>query len=138
MSNNVKRWFEGPFRTGVEQRCLANMDLLKIGMETRINPVHLMATFVSAVVGDIVGYEFPEVPGLMKDMTEPQLTEHMTRMMQYVKDCQTPDTIGSVLLVAQDNGISQYAASVEREEVPAMLREMADRLDAGDSVERQP
>lgn len=76
------------------------------------------------------------MPNLMKDMTEPELREHINKQLRFIKSCQTPDTIGSMLIVFQDNGITQYGATVHRVTAPQALRELADRLEKKDVVER--
>ena len=50
---------------------------------------------------------------LMKDMTEPQLSEQLGKQLRFIKSCQTPDTIGSMLIIFGDNGISVHRGIVE-------------------------
>lgn len=64
---------------------------------------------------------------LMKYMTEPELGEHLTKQLRFIKSCQTSDTIGSMLVIFQDDGITQYGATVDPETAPQVLRELADR-----------
>lgn len=73
---------------------------------------------------------------LMKDMTEPELSKHLSRQLRFIKGCQTPDTIGSMLVIFQDDGISQYGATVDPETAPQSLRELADRIELRQSVKR--
>lgn len=69
-------------------------------------------------------------------MTEPELSEHMRKQMMFVKACQTPDTIGSMLVVFGDNGITQYASSIDPETAPQALRELADRIERREALKR--
>lgn len=73
---------------------------------------------------------------LLKDMTEPELSEHLNKQLRFIRRCHTPDTIGSMLIVFQDNGISQYGATIHPETAPAALRELADRLERRETVKR--
>lgn len=74
---------------------------------------------------------------LMKDMNEPQLSAHLRKQLDFIKACQTEDTIGSMLIIFQDDGITQYGATLDPHGVPAALRELADRLDKRQTVERK-
>lgn len=74
---------------------------------------------------------------LMRDMTEPELGEHLKKQLRFIKSCQTPDTIGSMLIVFQDDGITQYGATVDPETAPQALRELADRIERRETVKRQ-
>lgn len=76
------------------------------------------------------------MPELMKDMTEPELSEHLAKQLRFIKSCQTPDTIGSMLIIFQDDGITQYGATVHPETAPQALRELADRLERRETVKR--
>lgn len=49
---------------------------------------------------------------------------------------QTPDTIGSMLVIFQDDGITQYGATVDPETAPQALRELADRIERRQTVKR--
>jgi hypothetical protein len=69
-------------------------------------------------------------------MTEPELASHMSRQMAFIKHCQTKDTIGSMLVVFGEDGISQYAATIAPETASQALRELADRLDARTTTRR--
>lgn len=73
---------------------------------------------------------------LMRDMTEPELAEHLTRQLRFIRSCQTKDTIGSMLVIFQDDGIAQYGATVDPETVPQALRELADRIERRETVKR--
>lgn len=73
---------------------------------------------------------------LMKYMTEPELREHLTKQLRFIKSCQTPDTIGSMLVIFQDDGITQYGATVDPETAPQALRELADRIERRQTVKR--
>ena len=73
---------------------------------------------------------------LMRDMTEPELGEHLTRQLRFIKSCETEDTIGSMLVIFQDDGITQYGATIDPETAPQALRELADRIERRESVKR--
>lgn len=73
---------------------------------------------------------------LMRYMTEPELNAHLAKQLRFIKSCQTPDTIGSMLIIFQDDGISQYGATVDPETAPQALRELADRLERRETVKR--
>lgn len=73
---------------------------------------------------------------LLKDMTEPELSAHLSKQLAFIKSCQTPDTIGSMLIIFGDNGISQYGATVDPETAPQALREVADRIEKRLTVKR--
>lgn len=76
------------------------------------------------------------MPKLMRFMTEPELSEHLTKQLRFIKSCQTPDTIGSMLIIFQDDGITQYGATVDPETAPQALRELADRIERRQTVKR--
>jgi hypothetical protein len=75
---------------------------------------------------------------LLKDMTEPELAEHLNRQLRFIESNQTPDTVGSMLVIFQDNGITQYGATVDPETAPQALRELADRIERRQTVKRTP
>lgn len=72
----------------------------------------------------------------MQDMTEPELSEHLGKQLRFIKSCQTKDTIGSMLVIFQDNGICQYGATICPSTAPQSLRELADRLERRQTVTR--
>ena len=73
---------------------------------------------------------------LLKYMTEPELMDHLNHQLRFVKACQTADTIGSMLIIFGDDGISQYGATVDPETAPQALRELADRIERRENVKR--
>lgn len=73
---------------------------------------------------------------LMRYMTEPELSEHLSKQLRFIKSCHTPDTIGSMLIIFQDDGITQYGATVDPETAPQALRELADRIERRMTVKR--
>jgi len=77
------------------------------------------------------------MPKLIKDMTEPELSAHIASQLRFIKSRQTPDTIGSMLIVFCDNGISQYGATIDPAAAPEALRELADRIERRETVKRQ-
>jgi hypothetical protein len=72
----------------------------------------------------------------LQDMTEPELREHIGQLMRHNKSQQTPDTIGSMLVIFQTNGITQYGSTVDPETAPQALRELADRIERRWTVKR--
>ena len=73
---------------------------------------------------------------LMKDMTEPELKVFINGLCRSMKSRLPSDATGFVLLIFGDDGIAQYAASIDRKSGIAAIREFADRLDRGDTVPR--
>lgn len=73
---------------------------------------------------------------LMKDMNEPELSEHLSEQLRFIKARETEDTIGSMLVIFQDSGITQYGATVHPETAPQALRELADRIENRQTVKR--
>lgn len=72
----------------------------------------------------------------LQDMTEPELREHLSHQLQYIKCCQTEDTIGSMLIIFGADKITQYGATVDPETAPQALRELADRIERRETVKR--
>ncbi len=72
----------------------------------------------------------------LEDMTEPELSDHFVKVMHAVDDRQPDDVLGSMVITFMENGISQYVASVDPETAPDSLRELADRLERRQTVER--
>lgn len=72
----------------------------------------------------------------LQDMTEPELSAYISRLMRFIKRSATPDTIGAMLIIFQDDGITQYGASVDPETAPQALRELADRIERRETVKR--
>lgn len=73
---------------------------------------------------------------LMRHMTEAELTEHLNVMLRFIKARETRDTIGSMLVIFQDNGLTQYGGTIDPEDTPEALRELADRLERRDTDRR--
>ena len=73
---------------------------------------------------------------MLKYMTEPELNAHLSKQLRFIKSCQTPDTIGSMLVIFGDDGITQYGATVDPETAPQALRELADRIERRQTVKR--
>lgn len=72
----------------------------------------------------------------MKDMNEPELREYFQLFMKATDSIVPPDVVGFTIVMATDQGITQYASSLERDGAVKMLRECADRLDRHDTIER--
>lgn len=73
---------------------------------------------------------------LIKDMNEPELADHLNNQLRFIKACQTGDTVGSMLVIFQDDGITQYGATIDPETAPQALRELADRIERRETVKR--
>ncbi len=73
---------------------------------------------------------------LLKYMTEPEISGHLCKQLLFIKSCQTKDTIGSMLIIFQDDGITQYGSTVDPETAPQALRELADRIEQRQTVKR--
>ena len=68
---------------------------------------------------------------LFADLTHEQIAQHITQILDLLKACQTSDTVGSLLVTIREDGIAQYGGTVNRSDVPAILRQLADHLEAG-------
>lgn len=77
-----------------------------------------------------------KLPRLMKDMNEPQLRQHLNTMCGMLQLMQTVDALGFMIVIFQDNGLSQYGSTVDPETAPAALRELADRIERRETVTR--
>jgi len=73
---------------------------------------------------------------LLEWMTEPELREFFNDRMELLKRKMPKDGQKFMLLVFQDDGISQYAASIQPEGAIKALRELADRLERRETVTR--
>lgn len=73
---------------------------------------------------------------LMQDMTEPELRDYLNLLMAATQQVMPPDVIGFMIITFCEDGITQYAASVEPEEAVKALRELADRLERRETVKR--
>ncbi len=72
----------------------------------------------------------------LQDMTEPELSRYVSGILNFIKSRATPDTIGAMLVIFQDDGITQYGATVDPETAPQALRELADRIERREMVKR--
>lgn len=73
---------------------------------------------------------------LLKDMDEPTLRHHLNEQLTFLLHSETEDTLGTMLIIFGDNGISQYGATRRLTNIPQALRELADRLERNETVER--
>ena len=69
-------------------------------------------------------------------MTEPELRDHFNELMSVVQVRLAHDAIGAMVVVFQDNGITQYAASIDPATATNALRELADRIERNQMVKR--
>ena len=72
----------------------------------------------------------------LKYMTEPEIGEHLANQLRFIRASQTEDTVGSMLIIFQQDGITQYGATVDPETAPQALRELADRIEQRQTVKR--
>ncbi len=84
----------------------------------------------------VAGGVVPLPTMLMQHMTEPELSVHLSKQLRFIKACQTDDTIGSMLIIFQNDGITQYGATIDPETAPDALRELADRIEKRQAVKR--
>lgn len=77
-------------------------------------------------------------PKRMEHMTEPELGYHMKHQLDFIKACSTDDVLGAMLIIFQEDGITQYGATCKLEGREDALRELADRLEKKTTVERSP
>lgn len=73
---------------------------------------------------------------LMKDMTEVELKNYFNGLMDDISLSSPPDVTGFLIIQVVDHKISQYASSIHRQDAIGMLRELADRLERRDTIER--
>ena len=73
---------------------------------------------------------------LLKDMDEPELRLFFNEIIGVLQSCLPDDIEGFMLVVATDEKICQYAGTLERTGAIDFLRETADRLEAGNTIER--
>jgi hypothetical protein len=73
----------------------------------------------------------------LEDMTEPELRELTTRVLNAVKERLPPNTSFTVLFWPfGEHGIAQYGSNSERADMIKALRECADRLERRQDVPR--
>lgn len=72
----------------------------------------------------------------LQDMTEPDLKRYFHHLMAMLQELKPDDVIGWMLIGFQDDHITQYAASIDPETAPQALRELADRIEARETVKR--
>lgn len=135
----IKVWLESVVRPMLAEECAdkEHLALLKIGQEQGQPIGEMMAIYVFSVLASLADYDdYEKLPDRMEDMTEPQLGEHLSRQLRFIKGSQTEDTIGSMLVVFQENGITQYGATVDPETTPDALRELAARIEFREAVKR--
>ena len=78
----------------------------------------------------------PDDVKLLQHMTEPELRAYFDGMFRQIRNWQTADTIGCMLVVFQADGITQYGATIDPATAPQALRELADRLERRQTIER--
>lgn len=111
---------------------LAHLDL---DLEPRIGGTLRATMDVMAIRMDELKELTPHMR-LLKFMNEPELSAHLSKQLRFIKSCETQDTIGSMLIIMQEDGICQYGSTVMPDNVPQALRELADRLERKETVER--
>jgi hypothetical protein len=73
---------------------------------------------------------------LLKDMAEPELEYYINLLMSATQHIVPPDVEGFMIVLFCDDGITQYGSSITRETAVPALRELADRLEKRDGIER--
>lgn len=73
---------------------------------------------------------------LLKDMTEPELEQYINLLMSATQCVVPTDVQGFMVVLFCDDGITQYGSSITRETAVPALRELADRLEKRDGIER--
>lgn len=107
--------------------------------EMRTELVQTAAMCVRAIRDLIDGRDAgTESRKLLQDMTEPELANHLNTILRFIRSKETADTIGSMLVIFGNNGVSQYGATVDPETAPQALRELADRIERRQTVLRTP
>ena len=135
----IKVWLESVVRPNIVKECgkEEHLALLAVARDWDDEAGSALGIYCFAVLSALAGYDdFEPLPERMEDMTEPQLGEHLSRQLRFIKGSQTPDTIGSMLLVFMQNGITQYGATVDPSIAPTALRETADRIERRETVRR--
>ena len=79
---------------------------------------------------------YEESPKLLKDMDESEMRKHIVLQLSLLQCVATPDTLGHLLVILQDDGNAQYCGTVDLKSVPSALRELADRIERQDTVTR--
>lgn len=72
----------------------------------------------------------------LEDMTEPELAQHFRRIIDEVERRSPDDVLGSMVITFMKNKIVQYVASVDPYSAPNALRELANRLERRQIVDR--
>ena len=73
---------------------------------------------------------------LAQDMNQIELTELFEIAIREVDELMPSDIIGSMVMSFTEHGIAHYSASIDPSCAPDALRELADRLERRDVVER--
>ena len=109
-----------------------NIDFKPVSLMTK-REMRLELTMLRELCDQLVPKGFNKQ---LQDMTEPELNEHLSHQLQYIKCCQTEDTIGSMLIIFGENKICQYGSTVDPETAPQALRELANRIERRETVKR--
>ena len=72
----------------------------------------------------------------MKDMNEPELEHYINLLMSATQQVIPPDVEGFMVVLFCADGITQYGSSITRETAVPALRELADRLERREGIER--
>lgn len=72
----------------------------------------------------------------VRDMTEPELKQWMESLLELNQSLSPTGIAGFMVIAFGEDYITHYASSIEREGAIQALRELADRLESGDTVER--
>lgn len=139
MKWDIKVWLESVVRPLLEEECAdpEHLALLQISKDQSLDIGKTMSIYVFSVLAKLADYDdYEKLPDRMEHMNEPELAEHMNRQLRFIKGSQTEDTIGSMLVVFQEDGITQYGATLDPETTPNALRELAARIEYRETVKR--
>ncbi len=111
------------------------VERLSTALKPAVDDIRFLVDIVNQVMK--MGHCIPGPPDkLMEHMTEPELSAHLSRQLKFIKKCQSEDTVGSMLIIFQKDMICQYGATVDPEQAPKALRELADRIERRETVKR--
>ncbi len=136
---DIKVWLESVVRPLLAKECAdpEQLAVLHVGRDRGDAIGEVMAPYVFSVLAALADYDdFEPLPNRMEHMTEPQLGEHLARQLRFIEGSQTQDTIGSMLVIFQEDGVTQYGATVDPETVPDALRELAGRIEYRETIKR--
>lgn len=85
---------------------------------------------------DMASWQAALAPRILQNTTDPDLREYMNELLRFIAANKTADTIGSMLVVFDANGVCHYGSTIDPSTAPKALRELADRLESDRTVTR--